>query len=151
MGEGPYSYVERWLTKLCWEEDSDAARAQSAARRLRTVLVFDDDEGARLVGFAAWELTDEEISGRRVGLIELIGVVLDRRRQGIARDLVSRCQGALIEAHGSDNLILKADVATDNSTARSVFEQGLGFRRYRTTEAGYETLIVSASEYARGA
>jgi ribosomal protein S18 acetylase RimI-like enzyme len=133
---------------LCWEDGSEELRSRSACRRRKTILIFDDDEDGRLVGFAAWRLlgTDVPIDGQLVGEIRFIGVVPDREREGIGRQLIAQCVDALIGAHGSNQLTISAEVDAENYNAANAFEHGAGFEHYASLESGFEMLILPLTE-----
>jgi GNAT superfamily N-acetyltransferase len=110
-------------------------------------LIFDEDEDNRLIGFAAWRFLAEEksIDGMSVGEIRLMGVVPDRQGQGVGTQLLANVLQVMFQEHGSDSLVVRIDVDTENYKARNTYERGWGFEHYRNFESGgnsYELLIM---------
>lgn len=99
------------------------------------------------MGFAAWRIkSDEEICGasQPVGEVQWMGVVPDRQRQGIGSQLLANALQIMFHEHGSDDLMIRIDVDTDNGDARHAYE-GWGFEHYRSFVSegnSYETLLL---------
>jgi len=74
-----------------------------------------------------------------------MGVVPDHQGQGVGTQLLANVLQVLFHEHGSDDLIVRIDVDTENHKARNAYEKGWGFEHYRTFESSdnsYEMLIV---------
>ena len=115
--------------------------------RRKTILIFDEDEDNRLVGFAAWRIKTEELAGMTpVGEVRWMGIVPDRQREGIGAQLLANALQIMFHENGSE-LLIRIDVDTENANARHAYERW-GFEHFQHFESGdkqYEMLLLRPS------
>lgn len=124
-----------------YELESDVVRPD-----LSFVAVAD----GRPVGYSlnAHYAGDEEVTGRRDGWIESLGVARQWRRRGVARALIARSLEAFAEA-GFTHAMLGVD--SDNPSGAAGLYTRLGFRtEYRTVASEREVPVSAAESVAVG-
>ncbi|MGO9762181.1 MAG: GNAT family N-acetyltransferase [Solirubrobacteraceae bacterium] len=117
------------MTDYCWREGSSKETRQSRSNRRKTILFF-TEPAEELVGFAAWRMREEQISGTMqvVGEVRFLAVIPDYRGRGVASQMWSTVKTAIVTSdHGSAGTIIRIEVDHANAKAREVYERGWGF------------------------
>ena len=129
LGDEPFAYVANWLTDYCWREGSSKEIRQSRSNRRKTLLFFNEPT-KELVGFAAWRMREEQISGTMqiVGEVRFLAVIPDYRGRGVASQMWSTVKSAIMTSdQGSGDRVIRIEVDHANTKAREVYEHGWGF------------------------
>ena len=126
------SFADHWGST---PRDATAWEHLLSSSTVRTDLSFVATAGSQPVGYAlnAFFGDDEEISGRRDGWIESLGVKKEWRRRGIAAALIARSLDAFRGAGFTHAMI---GVDTDNPSGAAGLYQRLGFETLHRTVIG---------------